>query len=228
MVSLFPFLLLWKKIPWQRNLVEKEERFVWLTIPGYSPSFWEHQGRSSLKQVIRSCPSVRAEGNELINMWYCSLTFSLLNNPECRPREKWHLWLKGLHISIIKIKTTFYRHTIGTSPPLWVILDSVKLAVKTKPSYIYSFILIFVTKIKSQIIYYPLSCIFVYIYLFMYICGHLCINVVYKMTKKASAGFKEAERGLTGTYMNSKWVTEIVRNITKEPSWRIAGGAEPR
>lgn len=101
MVPLFLFLFLWEKIPWPRNLVEKEERFVWLTIPGYSPLLWEHQGGSSLKQMIRSCPLVRAEGSELINMWTAQLTFSLLNNPECRPRGKWHPWLKGLLISII-------------------------------------------------------------------------------------------------------------------------------
>lgn len=59
--------------------------------------------------------------------------------------------------------------------------------------------------------------------IFMYICGHLCINVNYKMAQEASA-----ERGLTGADINLKWVVEIVRNITKEPSWSVAGGAESR
>lgn len=60
---------------------------------------------------------------------------------------------------------------------------------------------------------------------FMYKCG---LQNGYKMAKEASAKFKKSERGLTGTYVNSKWVIEIVRNITKEPSWRVAGGTEPR
>lgn len=45
----------------------------------------------------------------------------------------------------------------------------------------------------------------------------------YKMAQEASA-----ERGLTGADINLKWVVEIVRNITKEPSWSVAGGAESR
>lgn len=48
------------------------------------------------------------------------------------------------------------------------------------------------------------------------------------MAQEASAELKEAERGLTGADINLKWVVEAVRNITKEPSWRVAGGAEPR
>lgn len=109
------------KIPWQNKQTNKISGFIWLTIPSFSPSLWEHPGRRSSSQSQHSHnQELRGPKHPVLSGCFCSASLLHSRTAQGPNHEMVHTSLWWAFLSVGVVKTTPYRHAhIG---PIWTIL----------------------------------------------------------------------------------------------------------